>query len=182
MQRALFLPLLLIIVASGLYSQVIIPQFEVVKLKNDQIERINEIFADGENIQRTRDELIRTLNTIDPGIRNTVENAVPIVQYSAYSQFLVDFSLLLSTSSIPQDAVITTGTIFQNTAKGQVIMPVSVSMQVTFGSLTRLIENILQWSRGVRIVSMDITQPGGEDGALRVRLQLEALFSTIQQI
>ena len=186
MKHSFLFSVVFIIVAVGLYSQVLNPWLGDALAKNAHTEDLRSVFAEGQNLQVRRDALRSELNAISSARQDLVRNAVPEYSPGNVILFLLALdSLVKERSGLPLDTKYAVGVEqADGGGEGVVLLPISFNFgEISYDALRRFIQNLQRWERGVRIQSMQIGLPADEDlaerGFVQASISLEALFSSV---
>ena len=182
MRNAFLLSVIFVLIAVGLYSQVISPWLDSAFAKYEHIEELRSVFAQGQDLQVRSDALRSEKNTISEAQQALIKNAIPEHSPGNVILFLLALDTLIKErSGLPLDTKYTIGTEREGD-DGVVLLPISFSFgEVSYDILRRFITSLQRWERGVRIQSMQIGLPADEDladqGLVRATIAIEALFS-----
>ena len=182
MKNTFLFSVIFILVAVGLYSQLVSPWLGGALAKYEYIENLRMVFAQGQDLQTRSDTLRSEKNTIPESQQALVENAVPEYSPGNVALFLLALDVLIKgRSGLPLDTKYAVGTEREG-EDGVVLLPISFNFgEVSYDILRRFITHLQRWDRGVRIQSMQIGLPADEDlaeqGLVRANIAIEALFS-----
>ena len=169
--------------AAFLYSQFAGPWYEAMRMKQEHIDTLHEAFRRGEELQVRRDELLAEFNTIDPGLVRTMHDAVPEHSPENVVQFFIALNRMIQLSGLPYDTAYSIGAERVDSGVATVI-PVTFSFSgINYGVLRSFIGRLRQWSRGVRVVSVQISAAvddvGGRTDSVDAVVVIEPLFSEV---
>ena len=187
MRNTFLLSGIFVLIAIGLYSQVISPWLGGALAKYEHIENLQMVLAQGQDLQKRGDALRSEKNTIPESQQALINNAVPEHSPGNVALFLIALdNLIEKRSGLPLDTRYTIGTEREGD-DGVVLLPISFNFgEVSYDILRRFITNLQRWDRGVRIQSMQIGLPADEDlaerGFVRATIAIEALFSAAPDI
>ncbi|MCY4577382.1 MAG: hypothetical protein OXB96_03120 [Candidatus Kaiserbacteria bacterium] len=183
MKNSFLFSVIFVIIAAGLYSQIMYPWITNALTKYQQIEDLRSVFAQGQDLQVRRDALRSELNAVPASQQDLVRNAIPEYSPGNIVLFLLALDALMKEKSgLPLDTKYVVGT-EQEDGAGAVLLPVSFTFgEISYDSLRRFMQNLQRWERGVRIRSVQVGLPVDEDlaerGFVRATIAGEALFSS----
>lgn len=182
MRNHTILSFLFIIIAGILYSQFIKPWYGTAIIRQEHIDRLREVFSKGEVLQERRDALLAEFNAIRPDTVQRVREAIPEHSSSNVVRFFIELNQLLQISGLPLDTAYGIG---GERSESETVVAVPVTFTFTdmnYSVLRSFIVKLQQWSRGVRIVSVQIdasSNDTGGTGTVDAIIVIEALFSQV---
>lgn len=184
MRNAFLFSVIFVLIAVGLYSQIVSPWLGDAFAKYEYIENLQMVFAQGQDLQERSDTLRSEKNAIPESQQSLIKNAVPEYSPGNVVLFLLALDTLIKErSGLPLDTRYTLGTEREGDG-GVVLLPISFNFgEVSYDILRRFVTQLQRWDRGVRIQSMQIGLPADEDlaeqGFVRATIAIEALFSAM---
>ena len=184
MKNSFLFSVIFVVIAVGLYSQIIKPWLGDALTKYSQIEDLRSVFAEGQDLQVRRDALQSERNAVSITQQNLIKNAIPEHSPGNTILFLLALdSLMKERSGLPLDTKYTVG-VEREDEDGVVLLPVSFNFaEISYDALRQFVQNLQRWERGVRIQSMQIGLPADADlaerGFVQATIAIEAIFSSV---
>ena len=169
--------ILLIISSVAFYAQIISPQIEYAKFRNQQLKETVDVFNRINEIKEKRDEINREFSLIPDEKKRLIQNITPIETLESRAQFFVDFEKLLRDSGVPRNREITVRQ-SRDDDSGLIVLPVRLKTEISFNALRIFVQNVQSWSRAVVIRSISIEGKADETNPNQsIIIDIDVLFS-----
>ena len=184
MKNSFLFSAIFIFISVGLYSQIIKPWFDTALAKNDQIETLRSVFAQGQDLQVKRDTLRSELNAVPSEQQNLIRDAIPEYSPGNVALFLLELDQLVKDrSGLPLDTTYDVGAPLER-GTDIVALPVSFNFgEIPYITLRQFVLNLQRWEKGIRIQTVQVGLPADEDlaerGIVRAAISVEVLFSSV---
>ena len=177
--------LLFIAFSAVLYAFFIKPQYYVGRSKYEKVAMLRDVIVQGEELQRTRDNLQDRINAISPQKTDLIENAIPVYSPENVVLFLRALEkLMYDKSGLPLDVSYSLGA--EQVASDTVVLPITFNFTIiNYRTLGDFMSGLQSWSRGMRIQSLQISSSADREAVdlntVRATIIAEALFASVSE-
>ena len=170
----------LIIVSSFLMYYFILPNIQTIKLKNENIKKLNKFIEDAKSIQARRDDLKDQHNQISEKTLKYIKDILPVFSDSTLAQGLIDLSSIAKNSGLNKaDTLISISGeqgIQSNISADIKETTITVSANTSVDTLYNFIQQLNTWSRLIVIESVEINSLK-DSIDVRIVIKIKMLFT-----
>ena len=170
----------LIIVSSFLMYYFILPNIQTIKLKNENIQKLNKFIEDAKSIQARRDDLKDQHNQISEKTLKYIKDILPVFSDSTLAQGLIDLSSIAKNSGLNKtDTLISISGeqgIQSNISADIKETTITVSANTSVDTLYNFIQQLNIWSRLIVIESVEINSLK-DSIDVRIIIKIKMLFT-----
>ena len=170
----------LIIVSSFLMYYFILPNIQTIKLKNENIQKLNRFIEDAKSIQARRDDLKDQHNQISEKTLKYIKDILPVFSDSTLAQGLIDLSSIAKNSGLNKsDTLISISGeqgIQSNISPDIKETTITVSANTSVDTLYNFIQQLNIWSRLIVIESVEINSLK-DSIDVRIVIKIKMLFT-----
>ena len=170
----------LIIVSSFLMYYFILPNIQTIKLKNENIQKLNRFIEDAKSIQARRDDLKDQHNQISEKTLKYIKDILPVFSDSTLAQGLIDLSSIAKNSGLNKaDTLISISGeqgIQSNISSDIKETTITVSANTSVDTLYNFIQQLNIWSRLIVIESVEINSLK-DSIDVRIVIKIKMLFT-----
>lgn len=170
----------LIIVSSFLMYYFILPNIQTIKLKNENIQKLNRFIEDAKSIQARRDDLKDQHNQISEKTLKYIKDILPVFSDSTLAQGLIDLSSIAKNSGLNKtDTLISISGeqgIQSNISADIKETTITVSANTSVDTLYNFIQQLNIWSRLIVIESVEINSLK-DSIDVRIVIKIKMLFT-----
>ena len=170
----------LIIVSSFLMYYFILPNIQTIKLKNENIQKLNKFIEDAKSIQARRDDLKDQHNQISEKTLKYIKDILPVFSDSTLAQGLIDLSSIAKNSGLNKtDTLISISGeqgIQSNISADIKETTITVSANTSVDTLYNFIQQLNIWSRLIVIESVEINSLK-DSIDVRIVIKIKMLFT-----
>ncbi len=170
----------LIIVSSFLMYYFILPNIQTIKLKNENIQKLNRFIEDAKSIQARRDDLKDQHNQISEKTLKYIKDILPVFSDSTLAQGLIDLSSIAKNSGLNKtDTLISISGeqgIQSNISADIKETTITVSANTSVDTLYNFIQQLNIWSRLIVIESVEINSLK-DSIDVRIIIKIKMLFT-----
>ena len=176
MDKSIYIVSLVTLIAAIVFHALTQPMLSEIKTKREYLGSLNSVLEDSDKLQRARDEILASYNSIDVNTRNRISESIPRLSNSAVIGTYSLVQYVASISGVDVDSINLKrddSRATQDNLAGYVAtIGISDISYQTYLEFTRVIEG---WSRVVSVTGVDLTSL--DSGNLDLVIELELIFS-----